>query len=103
MKQDGVHLQGVEARSIANQPARSKQGLAFWIVAYALSMTIMGNNIPAPLYPVYQSLWHFSTGMLTVVFAVVAVGVFPALLFLGPLSLTLYNLIKRIRHEDLLR
>jgi len=49
-------------------------------------MTIMGNNIPAPLYPVYQGLWHFSTGMLTVVFAVVAVGVFPALLFLGPLS-----------------
>jgi len=49
-------------------------------------MTIMGNNIPAPLYPVYQGLWHFSTGMLTVIFAVVAVGVFPALLFLGPLS-----------------
>ena len=84
MKQDMVHLQG--GGSKADRQAYSKRGRAFWIVAYALSITIMGNNIPAPLYPVYQGLWHFSTGMLTVVFAVVAVGVFPALLFLGPLS-----------------
>jgi MFS family permease len=84
MMQDAVHLQGVESK--ADRQARSKRRQAFWIVAYALSMTIMGNNIPAPLYPLYQQLWHFSTGMLTVVFAVVAVGVFPSLLFLGPLS-----------------
>ena len=84
MEQDVVHLQGVGSKE--DRQARSKRRRAFWIVAYALSMTIMGNNIPAPLYPVYQGLWHFSTGMLTVVFAVVAVGVFPALLFLGPLS-----------------
>jgi MFS family permease len=82
--QDAVHLQGVESK--ADRQARSKRRQAFWIVAYALSMTIMGNNLPAPLYPLYQQLWHFSTGMLTVVFAVVAVSVFPALLFLGPLS-----------------
>ena len=84
MEQDVVHLQGVGSKE--DRQARSKRRRAFWIVAYALSMTIMGNNIPAPLYPVYQGLWHFSTGMLTVIFAVVAVGVFPALLFLGPLS-----------------
>jgi hypothetical protein len=23
----------------------------------------MGNNLPAPLYPVYQHLWHFSKGI----------------------------------------
>ncbi|HLG75411.1 MAG TPA: MFS transporter [Ktedonobacteraceae bacterium] len=62
------------------------RGTAFWLVAYMLGVTIMGNNIPAPLYPVYQSLWHFSTAMITVIFAVVALGVFPSLLFLGPLS-----------------
>ena len=84
MEQDVVHLQGGGSKE--DRQARSTRRRAFWIVAYALSMTIMGNNIPAPLYPVYQGLWHFSTGMLTVVFAVVAVGVFPALLFLGPLS-----------------
>ncbi len=86
MTQDGVHLQDSEVKAQVGQPARSRQGRAFWLVAFALSMTIMGNNIPAPLYPLYQHLWHFSTGLLTVVFAVVAVGVFPALLFLGPLS-----------------
>ncbi len=84
MEQDVVHLQGGGSKE--DRQARSTRRRAFWVVAYALSMTIMGNNIPAPLYPVYQGLWHFSTGMLTVVFAVVAVGVFPALLFLGPLS-----------------
>jgi len=84
MEQDVVHLQGGGSKE--DRQARSTRRRAFWVVAYALSMTIMGNNIPAPLYPVYQGLWHFSTGMLTVIFAVVAVGVFPALLFLGPLS-----------------
>ena len=59
---------------------------AFWLVAYALAVTIMGNNIPAPLYPIYQGRWHFSTGVLTAIFAVVAVGVVPALLVFGPLS-----------------
>jgi MFS family permease len=86
MAQDEMHMQGEAVRPQVAQSARSRQATAFWLVAYALSMTIMGNNIPAPLYPVYQQLWHFSTGLLTVVFAVVAVGVFPALLFLGPLS-----------------
>jgi MFS family permease len=49
MKQDVVHLQGVEFK--ADRQACSKRRQAFWIVAYALSITIMGNNIPAPLYP----------------------------------------------------
>lgn len=86
----------MEHSTVAHRPSASAptpvrggllaRGRAFWIVAYALAATILGNNIPAPLYPIYQARWHFSTGVLTLVFAVVAVGVVPSLLVLGPLS-----------------
>jgi MFS family permease len=46
----------------------------------------MGNNIPTPLYPEYQQRFGFSTGVLTVIFAVAAAGVLPSLLLIGPLS-----------------
>lgn len=62
------------------------QGAGFLAVAFALGVTLMGNNIPTPLYPEYQLKFGFSTGMLTVIFAVAAAGVLPSLLLIGPLS-----------------
>ncbi len=64
----------------------SGKTVGFVAVAYALGVTLMGNNIPTPLYPEYQQLFGFSTGMLTVIFAAAAAGVLPSLLLIGPLS-----------------
>jgi MFS family permease len=58
----------------------------FWWVALALTVTFMGPNLPTPLYVRYQQQWGFSAGMLTLVFAVYAVALLGALLFLGSAS-----------------
>lgn len=44
---------------------------------------MMGNTLPTPLYVLYQAKWHFSSGVVTLVFAAYAVGVVTALLFAG--------------------
>jgi MFS family permease len=59
---------------------------AFWFVAAAISIVVLGANTPIPLFTVYQSTWHFSTGLLTVVYAVYTVGVVAAVFLIGPLS-----------------
>lgn len=59
---------------------------AFWLVCLALSVAIMGNNAPSPIYPLFQARFGLSTGEMTLIFAAVVVGVIPSLLFLGPLS-----------------
>jgi MFS family permease len=61
-------------------------GRAFWLVAFALSVAIMGNNAPSPIYPIFQQRFGLTTGELTLVFSVVVAGVIPSLLVLGPLS-----------------
>jgi MFS family permease len=59
---------------------------AFWFVAAAISVVVLGANTPIPLFTVYQSQWHFSTGVLTIVYAVYSVGVVAAVFGIGPLS-----------------
>jgi predicted MFS family arabinose efflux permease len=59
---------------------------AFRLVVFALSVAIMGNNAPSPIYPIFQQRFALTTGELTLVFAIVVVGVVPSLLLLGPLS-----------------
>jgi predicted MFS family arabinose efflux permease len=69
-------------------PAQSGAGSAraFWLVAFALSVAIMGNNAPSPIYPIFQQRFGLSTGELTLVFAAVVTGVIPSLLILGGAS-----------------
>lgn len=55
----------------------------FWLVAYLFAATMMGNTLPTPLYVLYQAKWHFSSGMVTLVFATYAAGVVAALLLAG--------------------
>jgi len=55
-------------------------------VAAAISVIVLGANTPIPLFTVYQSAWHLSTGMLTVVYAVYTLGVVAAVFVIGPLS-----------------
>lgn len=59
---------------------------AFWLVAYTLFVLLMGATIPTPLYPIYQDLFGFSAGVLTVVFAVYMVTALFSLIAFGPLS-----------------
>ncbi|MEV6973087.1 MFS transporter [Kitasatospora sp. NPDC093806] len=53
--------------------------LAFWV-------TMAGTTVPTPLYPLYQHAFGFSSFMVTVIFAVYALGVVAGLLSLGRLS-----------------
>ena len=64
----------------------SRHTLSFWLIAVANGVLLFGSAAPSPLYPIYQRLWGFSEGMLTVIFAVYVVGLIASLLTLGALS-----------------
>jgi MFS family permease len=62
---------------------RLSRPVAFWVVVYAFAVTMLGTTLPTPLYVIYQAQWHFSTSLITLIFAVYAVGVLAALLGAG--------------------
>ena len=62
---------------------RLSRPAAFWIIAYAFAVTMLGTTLPTPLYVIYQAQWHFSTSIITLIYAVYAVGVLVALLGAG--------------------
>ena len=61
---------------------RRRHSAAFWVVAAAFCVNLAFSAVPTPLYVIYQQRDHFSTLMITVVYAVYAVGVIVSL-FLG--------------------
>ena len=73
---------GSGARRWRAAPARQ----AFWLVAAAFAVTMMGTTLPTPLYVLYQQKLGFSALIITVIFAVYAAGVLVALLVLGRAS-----------------
>lgn len=64
----------------------NKNVLSFWMIGYTLLMLMVGANIPSPLYSVYQQNLDFSSGILTLVFAIYALVLIPSLLIFGQLS-----------------
>ncbi|HSW99837.1 MAG TPA: MFS transporter [Patescibacteria group bacterium] len=58
----------------------------FVLSATLLALFIFTAGVPSPLYGIYQQQWHFSTLMLTIVFAIYALSFVVALLFMGRLS-----------------
>jgi predicted MFS family arabinose efflux permease len=71
----------------AGRPARSRRhAVGFWVIAYAFLAAMAFNSVPAPLYSLYMARDGFSTFMVTVVFAVYAVGVVVSLLLAGHVS-----------------
>ena len=60
--------------------------VAFWLIGYVFAAVILGTALPAPLYAIYQRQWHFSSGVLTLIFAVYAVAVLATLLLAGQAS-----------------
>jgi MFS family permease len=60
--------------------------IAFWLAAYVFATVILGTAVPAPLYAIYQRQWHFSSAVLTLIFAVYAAAVLATLLLAGQSS-----------------
>jgi len=58
----------------------------FWIVAGVFLIVQAGGTIPIPLYVLWQPRFGFSAGLLTLIFAVYAIGVLLALVVVSPLS-----------------
>src|SRR6478736_3898180 len=69
-----------------HHPHRAAPARAFWLVAFAFTVLLLGTTLPTPLYVVYQARWGFSSGMLTLIFAIYSAGVLTALLVCGRLS-----------------
>jgi MFS family permease len=69
-------------RSVGSR--RHRRG--FWVVAFAFLGVMALATVPSPLYGLYRARDHFSLFMVTVAFAVYAIGVIGALLLGGHLS-----------------
>jgi len=64
--------------------ARAGHGrVAFWLLTFVFTATMLGTTLPTPLYVTYQAQWHFSAAMVTVIFAVYAAAVLVTLLLAG--------------------
>jgi MFS family permease len=79
-----------DIRSLAGAPAQAtssrRHNAAFWIVGYTFAVTMAFSALPTPLYVLYQARDHFSTFMITVIFAAYAAGVVASLFLAGHLS-----------------
>jgi len=62
------------------------RNIGFGLVAYAFLVTMIGTTLPTPLYPLYEQRYSFGELMVTVIFAVYALGVIAGLLVFGNLS-----------------
>jgi MFS family permease len=69
--------------AVARPPWRLSRPAAFWLIACAFAVTMLGTTLPTPLYVIYQAQWHFPTSLITLIFATYAVGVLAALLAAG--------------------
>ncbi|KUJ38030.1 MFS transporter [Streptomyces sp. NPDC093228] len=75
----GTHPQGPTRR-------HRHHSFGFWATTLAFLMNMGFSAVPTPLYVLYQQRDHFSTIMITVVYAVYAVGVIASLFLAGHLS-----------------
>jgi MFS family permease len=67
------------------RPAVPRQ-VAFWLLAFVFTATMLGTTLPTPLYVIYQAQWHFPAAVVALIFAVYAAGVLAALLLAGRAS-----------------
>jgi MFS family permease len=67
-------------------PSRLRHGFGFWAVGYASLVLLACSTAPSPLYVLYAHRDHFSSFMITLIFAAYAVGVLASLIFAAHLS-----------------
>lgn len=75
-----------KSNALHDGTCRAARWLPFVTVAYALTVLMVGTNIPTPLYPVYARTFGFSPLVVTLIFATYAAVLMPSLLVFGPLS-----------------
>ncbi len=63
-----------------------RSSVPYTLTAFAYLVIITAGGLPTPLYVIYQKEWGFSSGILTVIFAVYAAGLVLMLLLFGRLS-----------------
>ena len=76
---------GNGATGVRSFRIRSKRA-TFWFGGGVIFLLISSSAVPAPLYGLYRSEWHFSTFTLTVIFATYAIFTLGALLIFGSVS-----------------
>jgi len=64
----------------------SRRSWAYRLLGYAVLMLFVGTTIPTPLYRVYQTKLGFSSGVLTLLFAVYVFALLPLLMVVGGIS-----------------
>ncbi|MHA6618835.1 MFS transporter [Pseudonocardia sp. DLS-67] len=69
----------------AQLPSR-RHDRGFWLITYLFTVTMASSTLPTPLYPLYQREDGFGALVVTMVFAVYAVGVVAALFIGGHVS-----------------
>ena len=84
--QDRPCADGLEQSALRLHRRAVPREAAFWLVGYVFGAVILGTALPVPLYAIYQRQWHFSSGVLTLIFAVYAVAVLATLLLAGQAS-----------------
>ncbi|EOR22323.1 MFS transporter [Niallia sp. FSL W8-1348] len=91
---DAIHKSAFQQRllqrtdtiqTLREQKTLSKK-VSYWLVACSLFLTLFGTNIPASLYSLYRMEWGLTSGMITLVFAIYAFTVIPAIVIAGQLS-----------------
>jgi MFS family permease len=75
-----------EASVTRSLPTSVRSARWFWLVAYVLFVVNAGTNLPTPLYEKYREAWGFSPAILTVIYALYALTLIPALPYFGSLS-----------------
>ena len=69
----------------APPPSETRQFRAgFWAVAFAFLIVMAFGTLPSPLYGLYRTRDHLSAFMVTVIYAIFAVGTIGALLLIQP-------------------
>ncbi len=66
--------------------SRRRHGIGFWLASYVFAITIAFSAVPAPLYVLYQARDHFGALLVTIIFAVYALGVAASLFLIGHVS-----------------
>jgi MFS family permease len=82
----GSERAAVRHAHTAHRRHRRHHSFGFWAATAAFLVNMGFSAVPTPLYVLYQQRDHFSTIMITVIYAVYAVGVIVSLFFGGHLS-----------------
>ncbi|MPY55889.1 MFS transporter [Streptomyces spongiae] len=73
-------------RSRSPHARRRHHSFGFWVATLAFLVNMGFSAVPTPLYVLYQRRDHFSTIMVTVIYAAYAIGVIASLFFGGHVS-----------------